>query len=73
MPASEVKGKTGDALTALHGGQLQAMANVGSLVVLDTSVDVFLVFTDHDKIHVRMMRRNKGRESADWPNICEEP
>jgi hypothetical protein len=73
IPASVVEGEADDALTALHGGQLQAMADVSSLTVLDSGVDVFLVFTDHDEVHIWVVGRNERREGAYWPNICEEP
>jgi hypothetical protein len=73
MPAGEVECEADDAPTALHGGQLQAVADVSRLAVLDSSVDVLLVFADYDQVHVRVVGRDEGREGADWPNICEEP
>ena len=73
MSAGEVEGEADDAITALHSGQLQAVTAVGSLAILDSGVDVFLVFADHNQVHIRVMGRDEWREGADWPNVCKEP
>ncbi len=44
-----------DPLGALAGDQLQALRDIDRLLVLDASVEVFLVFADDDDVHLRML------------------
>ena len=53
--SSVLKSVANDLFTAGASDQLEALHDLGSLLVLDTCVEIFFIFSDDDDVELRML------------------
>ena len=62
-----------DPLTARTGNQLKALNHFSSLLMFNACIQVFLIFPDHDKVHIRKIAVYIRSKSTAGAYVSEKP